>query len=289
MKEERYAVVTGANRGIGLQVVRRLPSEGITVVLTARDVKKGLEAVADLKSSGLTTVAFHQLDVTNPASVTLLADFIRSQFGRLDVLINNAGASGTIADVEGLKALQIKPDCWLSGRANNLVQGVLRHTPEKAEECLETNYYGCKRVTEALIPLLQNSTCARIVNISSLRSELKRIPNEQIREEFGNLDSLTEEKLDSLVQKFLRDFRDDKLGANGWPNMLPAYSISKVALNAYTRILAKKYPIMCINCVHPVFVKTELNWNTGVLTVEEGAKPSHAGSAASKGTFWTLF
>ncbi|CAN6483095.1 unnamed protein product [Victoria cruziana] len=88
MKEERYAVVTGANRGIGLQVVRRLPSEGITVVLTARDVKKGLEAVADLKSSGLTTVAFHQLDVTNPASVTLLADFIRSQFGRLDVLVS---------------------------------------------------------------------------------------------------------------------------------------------------------------------------------------------------------
>ncbi|XP_031495392.1 (+)-neomenthol dehydrogenase [Nymphaea colorata] len=272
MGEERYAVVTGANRGIGLAVVRRLASEGITVVLTARDESRGLEAVADLKSRGLTTVIFHQLDVTDPASVASLADFIRSQFGRLDILVNNAGASGIIADEEGLRALQIDPDCWLSGRAHKLVQGVLQYTPEKAEECLETNYYGCKRVSEALIPLLQNSTCARIVNVSSLRSELRRIPNEQIREEFGDLDSLTEEKLDSLVQRFLCDFKDDKLEANGWPNMLPAYSISKVALNAYTRVLAKKFPTMCINCVHPGFVKTELNWNTGVLTVEEGAE-----------------
>ncbi|KAF3780674.1 (+)-neomenthol dehydrogenase [Nymphaea thermarum] len=86
MGEERYAVVTGANRGIGLAVVRRLASEGITVVLTARDERRGLEAVADLKSRGLTTVIFHQLDVTDPASVASLADFIRSQFGRLDIL-----------------------------------------------------------------------------------------------------------------------------------------------------------------------------------------------------------
>uniref|UniRef100_A0A7N2KMZ1 Uncharacterized protein n=1 Tax=Quercus lobata TaxID=97700 RepID=A0A7N2KMZ1_QUELO len=59
---------------------------------------------------------------------------------------------------------------------------------------------------------------------------------------------------------------------NGWTLMLPAYSISKVTLNAYTRILAKKFPNMCINCVHPGYVKTDINWNTGILTVEEGAR-----------------
>ncbi|KAM3202253.1 hypothetical protein P3L10_029877 [Capsicum annuum] len=54
--------------------------------------------------------------------------------------------------------------------------------------------------------------------------------------------------------------------------MLPAYSISKVSLNAYTRILARRYPKMCINCVHPGYVNTDINWHTGTMPVEEGAE-----------------
>ena len=54
--------------------------------------------------------------------------------------------------------------------------------------------------------------------------------------------------------------------------MVPAYSISKATLNAYTRILAIKFPNMCINCVHPGYVKTDINWNTGTMSVEEGAR-----------------
>ncbi|KAK3003026.1 hypothetical protein RJ639_019436 [Escallonia herrerae] len=270
---ERYAVVTGANKGIGLETVRRLAAAGLTVVLTARDEKRGVDATRALQSSGLSNVVFHQLDVQDPKSVESLGKFIHDQFGRLDVLVNNAGASGVMVDEDGLRALNIEPASWLSGRATNMVQGVIKSTYETAKVCLNTNYYGVKRVTEALLPLLQLShSGARIVNVSSLRGELWRIPSEKTREELGDIDTLTEEKIDGIVERFLHDMKQDALEANGWSKMLPAYSVSKATLNAYTRVLAKKYPNMCINCVHPGYVNTDINWHTGTMTVEEGAE-----------------
>lgn len=272
---ERYAVVTGANKGIGFETVRQLASEGVTVVLTARNAKRGMEAASELHGSGFPNVVFHQLDVLDPVSIHNLAKFIQDKFGRLDILVNNAGASGLVVDEEGLRALNIDPTCWLSGEAFSLIQGVIKQTYEKAEECLDTNYYGVKKVTEALLPLLQLSPAgARIVNVSSLRSELKRIPGEHIRKELGDIETLTEEKVDAILRRFLHDLKENALEVNGWTLMLPAYSISKQTLNAYTRILARKYPHMCINCVHPGYVKTDINWNTGIMTLEEGARGS---------------
>ena len=83
----RYAVVTGANKGIGLGICRELAANGVTVVLTARDEKRGVEAVESLKGSGISNVVFHQLDVGQPASIASLADFIKTQFGKLDILV----------------------------------------------------------------------------------------------------------------------------------------------------------------------------------------------------------
>ncbi|XP_057953737.1 (+)-neomenthol dehydrogenase-like [Malania oleifera] len=272
--QERYAVVTGANKGIGLETVRQLAAAGVAaVVLTARDEGRGRAAASALVESGFSNVLFHQLDVLDPLSIASLVKFIETQFGRLDILVNNAGVSGVKVDEDGLKALNIDPKTWLSGKATNLVQGVIKTTYEKAEECLNTNYYGCKRVTEALLPLLRLSPSgASIVNVSSLRSELWRIPNEQTRNELGDLANLTEEKVDAVVQRFMHDLKENALEANGWTLMLPAYSISKATLNAYTRVLAKNYPEMCINCVHPGYVDTDLNWHTGTMTLEEGAR-----------------
>ncbi|PON59192.1 Short-chain dehydrogenase/reductase [Parasponia andersonii] len=278
---DRIAVVTGANKGIGLEIVKQLSSEGVThVVLTARDEKKGSDALASLYDHfhlGLTLssdrLLFHQLDVLDPLSVQALAKFIEDKFGRLDILVNNAGVSGVVVDEKSLRAKNINPVDWLSGKATNLVQDVMKTTYEKAEECLNTNYYGVKRVTEALLPLLQLSPSgARIVNVSSLRSELRRIPNEGIRKELGDLETLTEEKVDAILKKFLHDLKENAIEANGWSLMLPAYSVSKASLNAYTRILAKKYPNMYINCVHPGYVNTDINWHTGPLTLEEGTR-----------------
>ena len=84
----RYAVVTGANKGIGFKICRKLASNGIVVVLTARDEKKGLEAVEKLREFGQSDhIVFHQLDVADPASIASFADFIKTKYGKLDILV----------------------------------------------------------------------------------------------------------------------------------------------------------------------------------------------------------
>ena len=100
----------------------------------------------------------------------------------------------------------------------------------------------------------------------------QRIPSEKTRHELSDIDNLNEEKLEKLLQRFLEDLKEGRLEDGGWTMMLPSYSISKQVLNAYTRVLAKRHTNMYVNCVHPGYVKTDLNWNTGVITTEEGAK-----------------
>ncbi|KAK1267615.1 Salutaridine reductase [Acorus gramineus] len=229
----RVAVVTGGNKGIGFEICRQLASNGLEVILTARDEKRGLDAVDSLKGSGLVGVGFHQLDVTDPVSVASLANFIESHFGKLDILVEPYNM---------------------------------------AEDCLKTNFYGVKHVTEALLSLLHLSDSPRIVNISSLYGLLSFIPNERIRQKLDDTDSLTEDDLDEVTQSFLSDFKGGLLETNGWPTSPSAYKISKAVLNAYTRILAKKQPKVIMNCVHPGFVKTDMTLNLGVFTPEEGAR-----------------
>ncbi|KAL3354725.1 hypothetical protein AABB24_019057 [Solanum stoloniferum] len=209
----RYAVVTGANKGIGFETVKQLAKTGVTVVLTARNEKRGMEATSLLNEQGLSNVVFHQLDVQDARSIESLAKFIQTQYGRLDILVNNAGASGVVVDEDVLRALNVDPEDW-------------------------------------------------------------RVPNEERRKELGDVENLTEDKIDKILQNFLHDLKQDALEVNGWQMMLPAYSISKVSLNAYTRILARKYPKMCINCVHPGYVNTDINWHIGTMPVEEGAEGS---------------
>lgn len=84
----RYAVVTGANKGIGYGICKKLALNGVVVVLTARNEKRGLDAVERLKEFGLSDLlVFHQLDVTDPPSVASLTQFIKTRFGRLDILV----------------------------------------------------------------------------------------------------------------------------------------------------------------------------------------------------------
>jgi (+)-neomenthol dehydrogenase len=80
----RIAVVTGGNKGIGLEICKQLASNGVTVVLTARDEKRGAKAVSTL---GLSNIVFHQLEVSDPSSAARLADFIKEKFGKLDILV----------------------------------------------------------------------------------------------------------------------------------------------------------------------------------------------------------
>lgn len=105
-------------------------------------------------------------------------------------------------------------------------------------------------------------------------SSIQNIPNKDLQKEINDIDTLTEDRLDELVQSFLNHFNKGELGKNGWPTQSTAYTVSKVALNAYTRLLAKRCPTICCSCVDPGFVKTDMTGNAGILLVQEGAKVS---------------
>ena len=99
---------------------------------------------------------------------------------------------------------------------------------------------------------------------------IQDMPNELARGVFTDPKNLTEENVEDVLSEFLKDFKEGSLETKGWGHS-SAYVLSKAALIAYTKILAKRYPSFCINCVCPGFVKTDINWNTGKVPVEEGA------------------
>ncbi|KAL9234452.1 hypothetical protein vseg_009323 [Gypsophila vaccaria] len=265
LAEKRCAVVTGANKGLGLEVCRQLASQGVVVVLTSRDEKRGLEALDSLRKSGISSddLEFHQLDVTNPTSVASLVDFIKAKFGKLDILVNNAGILGAVADADALFAVGFP-------EPENLSTDMVPQTYEEAQECVKTNYYGSKTATKALLPLLELSNSPRIINVSSAAGMLRRIRNDQIRGILGNIEELTEEKVEMILDEYLRDFKDGTFVEKGWMPVLSSYFASKAALSAYTRILAKKHPTMIINCLCPGYIKTDFNAGSGILSVDQG-------------------
>jgi NAD(P)-dependent dehydrogenase (short-subunit alcohol dehydrogenase family) len=141
--DKRLAVVTGGNKGIGYEICLQLARKGFRLVLTSRDPEKGREARKKLEKEGL-DVSHHPLDVTDQASVAAIARYIESEFGRVDVLVNNAGI-------------------LIDSRSTS----VLREKEETFRITLETNFYGALRMCQVLVPLMQKNHYGRVVNLSS--------------------------------------------------------------------------------------------------------------------------
>lgn len=287
--EKRVALVTGGNRGMGFEICRQLASSGLTVVLTARSETRGAEAARELRGLGLPDVVSHQLDVTEPTSAARLADFVRTKFGKLDVLVNNAGIMGVTMEIgddeAAVKEMMVGKDQneiaeWLKQRTTQ--------SAEQAEECVRINYHGTKTVTEALLPLVQSSSSSsggKIVNVTSSFGLLRFFSGDELRQELSSVDTLTTQRLDELSALFLEDYRSGRLEPRGWPTdrVYAAYQASKALVSAYTRVLARDNPALRVNCVHPGYVQTEMNRNTGDLTAAEGARVSVAVALADQG------
>ncbi|KAI3514353.1 hypothetical protein L1887_12689 [Cichorium endivia] len=271
LKLQGCAVVTGGSKGIGFQICRQLALNGIEVILTARNESQGIKAVEKLNVSGISNVGFHQLDIKDPTSVARLAKFLEIHFEKLDILVNNA-AEGGILYLDDKKFKDGGAFVQVVDENQHLLTNVLEEPYALAEECLKTNYYGTKRITEALIPLLQLSKSARIVNVTSAYGDLHWFYNEKLKEELFDIENLSEERIDEIIQWFLRDFKVGKLRENGWPVTVAAYKVSKALLNAYTRLMARKLQNILVNCVHPGYCVTDMTLNTGFSTAEEGAK-----------------
>ena len=100
---------------------------------------------------------------------------------------------------------------------------------------------------------------------------MQHIRNEELKQELDDIENLTEARLDELLSAFLRDFEAGALDAHGWPTEFSAYKVAKVALNSYSRLLARRHPELRVNCAHPGYVKTDMTRQTGLLTPAEGA------------------
>jgi len=146
---KKVALISGANKGIGFETARQLGQKGITVVLGARDLAKGEAAAEALKKEGIDASAV-KFDVVDAADIKAAAEKIEKEFGKLDILINNAGVVFES----------------LGGNSTTTVS-------EKAlRDTFETNFFALIAVTNAFLPLLRKSEAGRIVNVSSILGSL---------------------------------------------------------------------------------------------------------------------
>lgn len=221
---QKVALITGANRGIGFETARQLGQQGIKVLIGARSEEKGKEAEAALKSEGL-DVEYINIDVDNTASHASAAKEIEEKYGKLDILINNAGiflAEEFDADGSMIPASKTSSETF--------------------RKTFDTNFFNTIEVTQTLLPLVKKSDAGRIVFLSS------------------GLGSLG---LHSDPTSPIYNYK------------VPAYNISKTALNGYVVHLAHelKDTNIKVNTAHPGSVVTDMNKN-GQIPVEEGAKTS---------------
>src|SRR6478752_4981152 len=221
MSNKRIALITGANKGIGLETARQLGKEGITVLIGARDEKKATGAAEELRKAGIDAHGL-VIDVDSEESIQKAAATVERQYGRLDILVNNAGVMFHDKDKSaGAQPLEV----W--------------------RKTFETNFFGLIATTQAFLPLLRKSDAGRIVNLSSI------------------LGSMTYHSApDSPIYGF----------------HVPAYNVSKAAVNAFTVQLAYelKDSKIKVNAAHPGWVKTDLGGEGAPMEIEPGAKTSVA-------------
>jgi NAD(P)-dependent dehydrogenase (short-subunit alcohol dehydrogenase family) len=217
--ERKLALVTGGNKGIGLETARQLGKQGVQVILASRDVSRGEVAAQGLVKEGL-PVEYIQLDVTDADSIQRAAAEVERRHGRLDILINNAG---TVQDAMDKAPSAQTLDAW--------------------RKTFDTNVFGLVATTQAFLPLLRRSKAGRIVNLSSL---------------LGSITNQADPKSPYY------DFK------------IPAYNVSKAAVNAWTVQLAhelRSTPIK-VNAVHPGHVKTDMGGANAPMEIVDGAKSS---------------
>ena len=219
MNKKQIALITGANKGIGLETARQLGRLGITVLVGARDEAKGNAAAEELRKEGIDAHGL-TIDVDSSASIQRAADLVEREHGRLDILVNNAGVMLHDHDKS----------------AGNQPIEVWRKT-------FETNVFGLITTTSAFLPLLRKSQAGRIVNLSSI------------------LGSITQHSTP---------------GSPIYGNHIPAYNVSKSAVNAFTVQLAYELrdTKIKVNAAHPGWVKTDMGGEGAMMEIVDGAKTS---------------
>ena len=260
----RVAAVTGANKGIGLAIVRGLAlaypksplrSGPFLIYLTARSAERGAEAVKTLNADpqlkqakvlrqdgGDTTISFHPLDISQTESVQHFRDYLKHEHpDGLDVVINNAGIA-----MQGFNADVVKTT-------------------------LETNYYGTLEVTQDLLPLLR--TGGRLVNVSSMSGKLNKY-SDSVRAAFLSAAATGVPAVTALIEKFRDAVNEGREKDAGFPSA--AYAVSKAGETAFTKAIAmeeaKRGRGVLVNACCPGYVNTDMTKGNGTKTPDEGAR-----------------
>lgn len=224
MTTNRIALITGANQGMGKQVAEQLVADGVTVFLGARNLTRGQTAVAEFGGGAIAL----QLDVTDTASIAAAVERIRQEVGRLDLLINNAAISTTRTDINDLVELRS-------------ISNASTVPVDEVRAVWEVNVFGALAVYQAMLPLLRESSDARIINVSSAVGSLTIMadPNSPFHSSFE-----------------------------------PVYAASKTALNAVTlaMMVELENTDIKVNLVSPGFANTALVKFQGTESVQDAAR-----------------
>jgi NAD(P)-dependent dehydrogenase (short-subunit alcohol dehydrogenase family) len=241
MSTARTALVTGANRGLGLETARQLAGRGFNVIVTSREAAAARAAADQLKAAATPPGSVAALplpfDVADPASVAAAAEHLRAGGAALDVLVNNAGIA-----MDGFNA-------------------------EVARRTIETNFFGPLHVTEALLPIMPAG--GTIVMVSSGMGELGGV-DAGLRARFTD-PALTRDALADLAREFVADVAAGRHRERGWPSS--GYRVSKIALNALVRVWAPELAArhIIINAVCPGWVRTDMGGAGASRGVDKGA------------------
>lgn len=249
LTHNRIALVTGANKGIGKEIARKIGSqENWTCIIGCRDKKLGLAAAEELRSTGCNVSVTH-LDLNDLSSISATRSFIEQEFGRLDVLVNNAAV------------------CF----NDPTLYGKVAHTPfkEQASISIYTNFFGTLGVINELLPLLRNAPSPRLINIASSAGRLGILRSQERVALFTNPDLRTD-TLEGYMRQFVSDVEDGTHAEKGWANT--CYGMSKLGIIALTKILAREAgKTMMVNSVDPGYCATDQNNNQGHRPAERGA------------------
>lgn len=239
----KTVLVTGGNRGIGLEICRQLTELGHRVIMGSRNTASGQKAAAQYCPG----VIVRQLDVTSEESIGAIYDYVSREYGRLDVLINNAGAIESSFGAETSKLSRTKEFIEQNIPGAKFLKETFVRPLKKAgiiptkfsvsdipmdlaHRVSEVNLYGPWRMIRAFIPLLHKSNDARIINISSGMGELGSLAGDHA-----------------------------------------AYRISKVSLNALTIMFARELHSIRVNAMCPGWVRTEMGGPNAPRDVSQGA------------------